>query len=489
MEKLTIKDMCDRISIEELAIRFGFVKDPAKSYRGGTVYEHPSGLKINITQSRKYPGQQHYSSFHDDHDGGGLYTFVKNRIKDGIIPAKASIYNENEAIAEVLSSYLNLPTSEREFFQKKIPVKKKDEPFDFALGKMFLKPGINTTLFSSIRKITKSTFASELFKGTFFNCDKEIDSRRRGSDLAFPCYRADGTLGGINIRYYNNHKSKCASMFMANSEHDKSIWRSNIPAKIEQVFIGESEFDCMAHYQLKPNPNTLYISHQGNLMKEQVDTIMALLWEHKDRFTPDFKLLLGADNDAQGSKYDLMIICGAAATKSSSTAKCYISEQPTKVNYKAHMITVRPEIYDDFKKLCMNSKTSDDMTIQAIDENNTIIVTRPRGDKYSDDALASMILESNLVRNIVKEKPMTKDWNEDLKLLTNINNKITAMKMDARMSYDLFREKFDELSLQNKSPGHIEDAICAVKGMLTPTKNYDFSQSDDFSPSMAKKIK
>jgi hypothetical protein len=137
----------------------------------------------------------------------------------------------------------------------------------------------------------------------------------------------------------------------------------------------------------------------------------------------------------------------------------------------------------------MNSKTSDDMTIQAIDENNTIIVTRPRGDKYSDDALASMILESNLVRNIVKEKPMTKDWNEDLKLLTNINNKITAMKMDARMSYDLFREKFDELSLQNKSPGHIEDAIYAVKGMLTPTKNYDFSQSDDFSPSMAKKIK
>lgn len=478
-DSLSIKEMCNLVSIEELAIRYGFTKNMSKSYRGGTVYEHAQGIKINISQSRKFPGQQHYSNLHDDSDGGSLYTFIKNRIRDGIISVNTSSFKENDVIAEVLRNYLNLPTQEKAYFRNNIPEKKVEAPFDFALGKMFLIPGINTTLLSNIRKISKTTFNSKLFKGTFFNCNKEIDHRRRGADLAFPCYRADGTLGGINIRYYNQHKSRCASMFMSGSEHDKSVWHSNVPDRIDQVFIGESELDCMAHYQLKPNPNTLYISHQGNLMKEQVDTIISLLRQHSDKFTSKFKMLLGADNDYQGSKYDLMLICGAAATKSGASAKCYISECATKPDYKAHMITVRQDLYEDFKNLCRRSKTSDNMTIDCYDKNNTIVITRLRGDKYSDDALSSIILESDLIKNIVKEKAMGKDWNDDLKLLTKINSKISSLKINAYMSYDLFREKYDELSLQTNSPGHLTDVISIIKDRLTPLGGLDYSQESD----------
>lgn len=486
-DNLSIKEMCDRISIEELAVRYGFTKNLSKSYRGGTVYEHAQGVKINISQSRRYPGQQHYSNLHDDNDGGSLYTFIKNRIRDGIISVGVDTYKENEAIAKVLRDYLNLPELDRVNFKQNIPIKKKDEPFDFALGKMFLKTAINTTLLSTVRKINKTTFSSQLFKGTFFNCDKEIDTRRRGSDLAFPCYRSDGTLGGINIRYYNNHKSKCASMFMVNSEHDKSVWHSNIPEKIDQVFVGESEFDCMAHYQLRPNPNTLYISHQGNLMPQQVDAIMEILRNNREKLSSKFRLLLGADNDYQGSKYDLMLICGAAASKNSSTAKCYISECPNKPDYKSHMITIREELYNDFKNTCQRCNVSDNMTIDYYDSKNTIIITRPRGDKYCDDALSSIILDSNLIQNIFKEKSMSKDWNEDLKLLNNINSKISSLKINGYMSYDLFREKFEELSLQTKSPAHLTDVIYLIKDRLTPI-GLDFSQEDENKSKIKKSI-
>lgn len=472
MEKLTIKDMCDRISIEELAIRFGFAKDPAKSYRGGTVYEHPCGLLISITASRKYPGQQHYSNLNDDSDGGSLYTFVKNRIKDGIISVRSVSYRENEVVAKVLTDYLNLPSTDRESFLSKIPTKKTDAPFDFALGKMFMQKCINTTLLTQIRKIDKHTFTSDLFKGTFFNCNKEVDSRRRGSDLAFPCYRLDGTLGGINIRYYDQHKSKCGSMFFVGSEHDNSIWHSNIPDKIDQVFIGESEFDCMAHYQLRPNPNTLYISHQGNLIPGQVNAIIALLRKHSNRFTANFRMLLGADNDYQGSKYDLMLVSAAAASKSEATAKCYITECSSKPDYKAHMITVRQDLYEEFKSHCNCARMANNMRIDSYDDKCTIIVTRQRGDKYADDALSSIILSSGLVRNIVKEKAMTKDWNEDLKLLKSINAKIMNLKIEGCMSYELFREKFDELSLMTKSSGHLSDVLFQIKDRL-----YDDSKS------------
>ena len=41
------------------------------------------------------------------------------------------------------------------------------------------------------------------------------------------------------------------------------------------------------------------------------------------------------------------------------------------------------------------------------------------------------------------------------------------MKMEKEMSYDLFREKFSELSLQTKTAGHLEDVIMLVKDSLT----------------------
>lgn len=466
-EKLSIKEMCDMISIEEMAIRYGFEKNKSKSYRGGTVYDHDCGLRICISQSKKYPGQQHYSNLHDDSDGGSLYAFIKNRIKDGTIIPPIRTFNENDAIASVLKQYLKLPLEEKEAFQQKIPEKKPDEPFDYPTGILFMKKAINTTLFSQIRKISKETYEHPLFKNTFFNCNKEIDSRRRGSDLAFPCYRADDTLGGINIRYFNQHRSKCASMFMANSEHDKSIWHSNIPEKIDKVFVGESEFDCMAHFELTKNPNTLYISHQGNLMPGQVETIMAILKNNVSKFTSDFKMLLGADNDSRGSQYDLMLICGAAETKGKTKAKCFISECNVKQEgYKAHMISVREDLYEGFKDICLKSPKSENMQVITDDEHKTVIVSRPRDDKFADDALTSMVINSDLVRNIVKTKSMTKDWNDDLKLLKSINSKIKGMKIDKEMSYELFREKFEELSLQTKAVGHLNDVIMLIKDQL-----------------------
>jgi len=483
-ENLSIKEMCDRISIEELAIRYGFVKNNAKSYRGGTVYDYDNGLKICVSQSKKTPGQQHYSNLHDQTDGGSLYTFVKNRIKDGVIVPPIKTFKENEAIASVLKDYLNLPLEEKESFQQKIPVRKPDEPFFEPEGRLLMQTAVNTTLLSQIRKISKDTFSHPLFKGTFFNCNKEVDSRRRGSDLAFPCFRADGTLGGVNIRYFNQHRSKCASMFMVNSEHDKSVWHSNIPEKIDRIFIGESEFDCMAHFQLRKNPNTLYISHQGNLMPGQVDTIMSLIKDNVKKFTPDFKLLLGADNDSRGSHYDLMLLMGAVTINGKDKAKCIISDiQPVEENCVAHIITTREDLYEDFKSTCLQSPKSEDMVIKVNDKRNSIYISRPRDDKFADEALSSMIINSNLVANIQKEKAMTKDWNDDLKLLNSINTKIKGMKMDKEMPYDLFREKFSELSLQTKATGHLEDVIVLVQNQLTDIPSakqqpLDYSQEE-----------
>ena len=280
----------------------------------------------------------------------------------------------------------------------------------------------------------------------------------------------------------------------AGSADRRQLFRTEIPANNRGIHktVKLLEKHAEQHRQRKENnplQGTVFCQVAGQIpghtvkplstASRAVRKVISLLRQHSDKFTSKFKMLLGADNDYQGSKYDLMLICGAAATKSGASAKCYISECATKPDYKAHMITVRQDLYEDFKNLCRRSKTSDKMTIDCYDKNNTIVITRLRGDKYSDDALSSIILESDLIKNIVKEKAMGKDWNDDLKLLTKINSKISSLKINAYMSYDLFREKYDELSLQTNSPGHLTDVISIIKDRLTPLGGLDYSQESD----------
>lgn len=323
---ISLTELNNRVDMIEMAVALGYREYRAKSSRASKFFilgdKDSHWDRILISPSKKHPGQLHFMSLDFSNGGDGASMLVKHALERSIIrdPLAASMdprdINIFRKVAKVLCDHLMIPDEDRVRMRYVVHELKKGEPFKEEIARKIMAPALYPILFSR-RGISRDTFNSPLFKGTWSNCNPDADGRRKKSDLCFPCYKADGSIGGLNYRYWKEDESKCSSRLLTGSEHSESVWHSNIPERISRVVITESEFDCMAHYQLDPqaNANTLYISHQGYLIPSQVDCVMEILSRNIGRLSPDFKLILGADNDDAGSRYDLQIIKKIAEQK------------------------------------------------------------------------------------------------------------------------------------------------------------------------------
>lgn len=453
----------------EIAVAIGYQEDRSKSWRGGRCFvlgtkDTPED-RIFIQPSRSKPGMQHFSSTEFDTGGNGSAMLVKHALEHNFIadPLCASTdprsFDINRKVAKFMCNHLAIPDEERKKLTFVVPELKRGEPFNEKVAHSIVKPGINASLFSK-RGINADTFNSPNFKGTWFNTDKEVDSRRKDSDLCFPCYRADGSVGGLNFRYFNQTRGEFAAMLMTGSEHASTVWHSNIPEKIDRIFVAESEFDCMAHFQLnrEKSANTLYISHQGFMIPSQVDCMIELMRQNKSKLTSDFKLLLGSDNDTQGTRYDLQIVKSIAELKKSTlqldlngkpdNADLIVGERNEQQQIQT-TITVRSDKYSEFKQLSqdyLNARNTPNISVRFADELNSVKITRPNSDRFANIAVCELILNSDLlIRNVRREKAVDKDWNDDLKMLNNINsslwndNHFNDLGLPKRIDYPTYR--------------------------------------------------
>lgn len=466
---LSLNELNDKVDMVEIAVAIGYQEDKSKSWRGGRCFvlgtkDTPED-RIFIQPSRSKPGMQHFSSTEFDTGGNGSAMLVKHALEHNFVADPLGASNDprsfdiNRKVAKFMCNHLSIPDEERQQLISQIPVLKRGEPFDEKLAKSILAPAVNSSLFGR-RGISRDTFESPTFKGTWFNANKEVDTRRKDSDLCFPCYRSDNSLGGLNFRYYSQSRSGFSALLMTNSEHANTIWHSNIPEKIDRIFIAESEFDCMAHYQLnkEKSANTLYISHQGFLIPSQVDCIIDLMRENKKKLTPDFKLLLGSDNDTQGTRYDLQIIKSIAELKKSTlqldlngksdNVDLIVGEKNNEQNIQT-TITVCSEKYEQFKKLTneyLNENNTPNITVRFADDINSVKIIRPNSDRFANVAVSELILNSDLlIRNVRREKAVDKDWNDDLKMLNKINstlwndNHFNDLGLPKKMDYQTYR--------------------------------------------------
>lgn len=471
---ISLNELNEKVDMVEIAVAIGYQEDKSKSWRGGRCFvlgtkDTPED-RIFIQPSRTNPGMQHFSSTEFDTGGNGSAMLVKHALQHNFVadPLGSSSdprsFDINRKVAKFMCNHLSIPDEDRRQLVAKIPELKRGEPFNEKVAKELMAPAINSSLFSK-RCIVRDTFCSPNFKGTWYNANKQVDSRRKDSDLCFPCYRNDGTVGGLNFRYFSQSKGSFSAMLMTGSEHANTVWHSNIPEQIDRIFVAESEFDCMAHFQLnrQKSANTLYISHQGFLIPSQVDCIIDLMRQNRDRLSPDFKLLLGSDNDTQGTRYDLQIIKSIAELKK-STFQLDLNGKADNVDIMLGekndqqqiltTITVRADKYDQFKKLTqeyLNENNTPNVSVKFADELNSVKIIRPNSDRYANVALCELILNSDLlIKNVRREKAVDKDWNDDLKMLNKINstlwndNHYNDLKLPKRMDYSTYRQLAQE---------------------------------------------
>ena len=108
-------------------------------------------------------------------------------------------------------------------------------------------------------------------------------------------------------------------------------------------------------------------------------------------------------------------------------------------------ITVTASKYDKFKdltKLYLEDSNIPSINVRFIDDHNTVQVLRTKNDKSTNTALSELILNSDLlIRNVRREKPIEKDWNDDLKMLNKINNVVWEhFDIPKRIDYQGYRE-------------------------------------------------
>ena len=397
---MTLDDIIRRVSIMEVAEHYGYTIQKGCGTRI-PVMKHPSGDKICIFNPNDTHAQR-YFSVRNESDKGSLYSFVKNRLDSGLIPNTTPYTLTRETgkcVMHILHAYLNIPYERRVEIQKKITDFQSNRVEKVKDMRSVMEP-LSRPAFLKSRGFSELTIGCPAFKG-------RIGNIRGKNDIALPIYDSDDNIVGVEQRNRN------IKLFVAGSHRSSGVWHSNMPESITAVFVAESPLDCMARHQMMPDNHTLYIAHGGSLCKAQIDTINEVIRKHRDRIIPErFMFLLGADNDAAGTSYDIAFIKAQLSLKSME-----IENTPCDMNRKT--FTIREGGFTNFKDFAdivtaniRSSETS--CKTHTTGGAQQLVISYPCNDATCEREICEAILKSNALPHTRLEKAVLKDWNDDL---------------------------------------------------------------------------
>ena len=117
--------------------------------------------------------------------------------------------------------------------------------------------------------------------------------------------------------------------------------------------------------------------------------------------------MLGGDNDMMGSKYDLkFMIASAQKFDDSVERKCSIHDKDVPCDLPDHhtvAVTARTDLYEDFRTHAFNYVVQNipNLDLRFDDANKTVFATLPNNDKFVDDALSDLLINSKLLSHEV----------------------------------------------------------------------------------------
>lgn len=421
----TFDEFRSLISIKELAEYYGYTFDKSGGFRKPKM-RHPSGDIIILSNPDDKFNQLFFTPKNDSKGmKGNLFNFVNSRIEMGIIPNPLSYpdsENKWKVVNAVLRNYLETPSEIKAQNQEFIPyAKEKIENMvtvsDFG---RYCTENLDNPVFLRSRGISAKTIEDPLFKGRIFNSDnnhlfedKIQTTQNNAPNIALPIWNSKDEMVGLELRN-KNYKS-----FVVSSQKSIGVWHSNIPEKIEQVVMTESPLDCLAHYQLKPNPNTLYFAFGGNLCSDQLKTMREVMNANHSNFVENATLKLATDNDLAGSHYDFMIM------KERVRPATFEFEQMPSENGKCKIAFNVHEDYIPKLESELNKTTTLDWKRVELTEPKDLTKSERIEIAYSPkEVLPQQELTKVLMGFLGKyefEKAVLKDWNDDLMGLQEIN--------------------------------------------------------------------
>lgn len=433
---LTFQDFRERISIIELATAYGYELQPEKG-RGMPVFYNSRHDDMIVIVNPKDPANQGFFNERDKTEKGTLITFIQNRLGD-IFPSDNS-KSKNSNVNAVLYKFLDLDPFTRKAIQEKIKVQELSnvdlKNYDF--NSLNLQP-LNNTEFLLSRGIKPETLNDPIFKGAIKTMVSKSDY---GTfyNTAFPYYMFDDqkteVIVGAEVRNMNNFKGHADG-----SNKINGLWHSIAIGKVSNFILAESGVDCLSHHQLSPGDSRMYLSLGGSLSLGQLNTFYQLKNLYKDTAPI---ITLANDNDRHGANYDLQAISDLLSPYLSTqflssprgTKKIAIGAVKSPdgdrsinlISFADSLISRLNGYNNDVNEIAGKEKSpllqmeiKRDKFIYAF-ENNQLNITFPY-DNYALKHLNQSILDVSGFNQIVKiDKPILKDFNDDLKLLQGIN--------------------------------------------------------------------
>lgn len=413
----TFADFRSDISILELALANGYRIHKGSSTKRNPVLAHENGDLI-VIYKRTGETFQRFFTPNQDFNRGTVTEFVQYRLSS-VFQSLPGI-NTQANINNVLNTYLKADFS----YRKQL----KDYAGEHYSGETSTANGAQIN-FAKIKPLTDRSFLyargindgainSPAFKGRIFNMqDKGF------TNTAFP-YFSGGEISGFEIRNHNFEGQ------LKGSNRMHGIGLSNPPEITRQIFLTEGALDAISHYQLQPTPETLYVYFGGNLSLHQ---LYSLTQTKVQLPAGEHQFILGFDKDWKGEEYRLKLLRYFAPFESAG--------EPSAPNvYSFKMWSGSSQLLVSFTDALIATLNKRD-AIGGIDQiadvsgpgitfhgsSNAVVFSIPK-DLHSLQLFNDAFLATGKHLHIFSEKltflrPLTKDFNDDLKLYHQMSPK------------------------------------------------------------------
>lgn len=268
------------ISIMDVAINhFGFVHDVKDSCKTSTVLRF--GREKLVVMKQSHSGHEFYFG-RDENDRGSVIDFVNYRL----------VSNDKKLIPV------------RQLLRQYAPTAKKPAARKVAVQAILDMTPVVTE--KDLKKIADYINSIEAYTGTYLTECRALDQRvidlfpvclGQYGNAIFPHYDTTGAYCGYEYKNWPRAgEEKSVTGFAEGGQKGLFIGCPDDSQDIKRIVLTEAAIDAISYYQLKPEPNTLYLSTAGTQMSAVQEEQLQDLFD----VFPRAQLVLAMDNDERG---------------------------------------------------------------------------------------------------------------------------------------------------------------------------------------------
>lgn len=418
---------CLALDLVQYAISKGYVITEGKtSSTYVTLKNKNTNDSIRVKQSTMPMLFRNNNNVLQDQDYGNIINFFINR-STGIITSNPRPTGLQRSIAyNVLlnfSSDPNFQITAEHIQNKKRITDTEEEKLKYQIKDL---KEISTVTYDYLRKrfIADNIVHNPIFAGKIKESPVLMKNNKVINNIAFVRTDPNNKITGFQTQYFSaelNQFKKC--VFTIND----GIWRTNKFENTKNIFFGEAALDCISHYEMKRPPDATYISYEGQISIKKLDELYDIYEDIHKKHSQDTVLISITDNDEAGFRYDLSTaIHFHNKLKPDEPIEKIIQPNNIKYVFHGHFQNIDlPKLKDEMlQRIRLELPTTHNAItpyFNLVELKDLTIIEIPFSSKNLKNnpyhllkPLASAIFKNANI-NFAYRKPITKDWNDDLK--------------------------------------------------------------------------